>query len=263
VSEVKSIAVVRGAAMGATVKGAPYSAIEVNERTQVLADGTRIHQEHQTKVYRDSEGRVRRETEEQVTIWDPVANLSYMIDPASQTARKAPMQMVRVRNQGPAPASPAGNLPAIRVITRDGMTTATVNGEPADPATAKMLYEKRQAEDAAFEAPGGPVLAAMPVRGEKGTPAQTESLGQQLIEGVNSEGTRSVMRLETGAIGNDRPIQIVNERWYSAELQLPVKTVHNDPRSGEEVFRLTNVVRGEQPAYLFQVPPGYQVLERK
>src|SRR6476619_2652726 len=62
-----------GAVRGMTVKGAPYSAEEVNETNQVLADGTRIHRETRAMVYRDSEGRTRRETPETIIINDPVA----------------------------------------------------------------------------------------------------------------------------------------------------------------------------------------------
>ena len=93
--------------------------------------------------------------------------------------------------------------------------------------------------------------------------APSESLGSKVIEGVNSEGSRSVVTLDAGAVGNDRPIEISSERWYSPELQTVVMTRHNDPRSGEETFRLTNVNRSEPPAYLFQVPPGFQMNERK
>src|SRR4051812_42351598 len=81
----------QGGVMGKTVKGAPYSGVEVNETTQTLADGTRIHNETQTQVFRDSEGRMRRETPNEVTIWDPVANASYLLNPKTQTARKMPM----------------------------------------------------------------------------------------------------------------------------------------------------------------------------
>ena len=41
--------------------GAPYSAEAVTESTQVLADGNRINQKSVTRVYRDGEGRTRRE----------------------------------------------------------------------------------------------------------------------------------------------------------------------------------------------------------
>ena len=81
----------KGAAMGSTVKNAPYSAVEITESTQMLADGTRIHNESRTSVYRDGEGRVRRETPDEVTIWDPVANVSYFLDPKNQTAQKTSM----------------------------------------------------------------------------------------------------------------------------------------------------------------------------
>src|SRR5579872_1351694 len=82
------------AVMGPAVKNAPYSAMEVTESTQTLGDGNRIHQETQVPVYRDSEGRVRRENSpDQVMIWDPVTNVSYMLDPKTQTARKLPLGM--------------------------------------------------------------------------------------------------------------------------------------------------------------------------
>src|SRR4051812_14796286 len=46
---------------GNPVKSAPYSAQGVTETTQTLADGNRIVQKSTATVYRDSEGRERRE----------------------------------------------------------------------------------------------------------------------------------------------------------------------------------------------------------
>ena len=46
---------------GRPVKGAPYSGKGVTETTQVLADGNRIHRTSGGMLYRDSEGRTRRE----------------------------------------------------------------------------------------------------------------------------------------------------------------------------------------------------------
>ena len=43
------------------VTGAPYSAIQTTESQQALADGNQIARQEQTKVYRDSQGRVRIE----------------------------------------------------------------------------------------------------------------------------------------------------------------------------------------------------------
>ena len=80
-----------GAVKGMTVKGAPYSGEEVNQTDQMLADGTRIHHESRSTVYRDSEGRTRRETPDNITITDPVANVTYILDPKSMTGQKLAM----------------------------------------------------------------------------------------------------------------------------------------------------------------------------
>src|SRR5690349_9148189 len=51
-----------GGGMGAVVTGAPYSGVEVRTSQQLLATGGAISRTEQTTVYRDSQGRVRRET---------------------------------------------------------------------------------------------------------------------------------------------------------------------------------------------------------
>jgi hypothetical protein len=42
-----------------------------------------------------------------------------------------------------------------------------------------------------------------------------------------------------------------------------IQSKHSDPRTGEESFRLTNIQRGEPGSYLFQLPSGYTISERK
>ena len=90
-----------------------------------------------------------------------------------------------------------------------------------------------------------------------------ESLGKQMVEGVNAEGMREVTTIPAGSIGNDRPISITNESWYSGELQMMVSSKRSDPRTGDETFRMTNIRLGEPGAYLFQAPTGYQITEPK
>ena len=90
---------------------------------------------------------------------------------------------------------------------------------------------------------------------------QTESLGKQSIEGVEAEGTRSTITIPAGQIGNDRPLVIVSERWYSSDLQTVVMSKRTDPRMGETVFRLSNISRVEPAASLFLVPADYTIKE--
>jgi hypothetical protein len=95
-----------------------------------------------------------------------------------------------------------------------------------------------------------------------GEQVTTESLGTQLIEGVNAEGTRITRTIAVGAEGNDRPIQIVTERWVSPDLQTVVLIKHSDPWMGESTMRLTNISRTEPAASLFALPSGYTMRDR-
>jgi len=266
----------QGGVMGKTVKGAPYSAVEVNETTQTLADGTRIHNESQTQVYRDSEGRMRRETPNEVTIWDPVSNTSWLLHPKEQTARKLPMGTFYFSTK-----TDTGRGGAVTKSETMTYTLRTDSGDAAHAATLdaekRMVEAKLKAEiennvrtgagpNIGYAVGGGVTVAGAAggaVRKVVLEPGKSESLGKRMIEGVNSEGTRNVVTIEAGAIGNDRAIQSTTERWFSPELQTIVLTKHSDPRTGEETFKLTNVSRSEPPPYLFQVPAGYQIVEQK
>jgi hypothetical protein len=227
----------KGLVMGVPVKGAPYSAEEITEATQVLGNGTTIRHQDKTSVCRDGEGRVRRESPDQISISDPVAGVSYLLDPKTMTARKMTVSIVT--------STAADGAMSVHV---------TVNGPGPG---AGMVHAENQT------VVKGQASAAAKTVVERTATGKSESLGKQMIEGVQSDGTRTTSTIEAGAIGNDRPIQTVSERWYSPELQTVVMTKRSDPRTGDETFRLANVRRGEPGAYLFQVPAGYQIVESK
>src|SRR5262249_34990747 len=94
-------------------------------------------------------------------------------------------------------------------------------------------------------------------------PRKKESLGTQTIEGVNAEGTRATLTIPAGKVGNTLPIEVVDETWYSPELQIIVMLKHRDPRSAETTYRMTNINRGEPDRSLFEVPVDYAVAEGK
>jgi hypothetical protein len=280
-----------GAVKGMTVKGAPYSGEEVSETNQVLADGTRIHRENRATVYRDSEGRTRRETPDNITITDPVANVTYFLDPKTMTGSKLSMasgNYAFVRTMGPGGGANGEAATFSFHTTGDGPATITVNGTPVDDkvfaeamakakasgATQTLNYERHEVTSAVGGGSGTGIGVGIATAGGPGMimgsamrvplkNATREPLGKQMIEGVNAEGVRESSTIATGAIGNDRPIQVSSESWYSAELQMNIMTKHSDPRTGDESFHLTNINRSEPAAYLFQAPAGYQINERK
>jgi hypothetical protein len=224
----KVVAFVHEMSAGPVVKNAPFSAEAVTETIQQLYDGNRIVQRQSQKLYRDSQGRERREQSapmEIVSINDPVAGESYTLHPDTRMAEKRDYAAGRISfNVG---AGAAG-----RGVVRFSVSA----GEPAPQVLFFNAGVKEQVPE----------------------PRQ-ESLGTRIIEGVQAEGTRSTTTIPAGAIGNERPIEIVDERWFSPDLHMTVMTRHADPRSGETVYRLTNIQRVEQVRSLFEIPTGYAI----
>jgi hypothetical protein len=239
---VKVIGMVGG--VMSNVKNAPYQADQITETTQTLGDGTRIHNEHRVTLYRDSQGRVRRELPEEISIMDPNSGVSYTLNTKSMTARK--MQVSVSVNSG---NSDAGVF-AFRTLSMTASTMAGGRGgDDVRIAVAKTVLDGAETATVSLD------FQSVTVTPNK------ESLGMKIMEGVGAQGERQTRTIEAGAIGNDRPIQIVSEHWYSPDLQMDVMTRHSDPRTGEEITRLININRAEPDPSLFQVPAGYQIVE--
>ena len=64
--------------------------------------------------------------------------------------------------------------------------------------------------------------------------------------------------IPAGQIGNEKPIVMTSERWFSPELFIVMYAKTSDPRAGETIYRVTNVKRGEPSAELFKVPADYR-----
>jgi hypothetical protein len=234
--------------LDALVKGAPYSADATTEIVQPLTDGNRIVRQTSASIFRDSRGRVRREQtlaalgtmilageENIVTISDPASRTSYVLDPRQRVAMRhralqAPAGAVRPDEGMPPLRTGRGEGPVFRTFRREGT-------EALGPATASS---------------GGP----------QGAPTvKTESLGSRQIEGVTAEGTRTTITIPAGAIGNERPIESMSERWFSKELRIVVLSRSLDPRFGETTYRLTRISREEPASWLFEVPADYRVVD--
>lgn len=122
----------------------------------------------------------------------------------------------------------------------------------ADTKTARRMRGGHRGEGKG--GPGGEGKGA-----EAKNETTTESLGTQTISGISAQGTRYTRTIPAGEMGNEKPIMIVTERWYSPDLQITVMTKRTDPRMGETVFQLTNIQKQEPAATLFQVPSDYPI----
>ena len=66
--------------------------------------------------------------------------------------------------------------------------------------------------------------------------------------------------IPAGRIGNDRPIEIFDERWVSSDLKVVLLLRHRDPQTGEVEFRLTNIKRTEPLPDLFKIPSNNTII---
>src|SRR5579863_10116403 len=127
-----------------------------------------------------------------------------------------------------------------RFAIAGGSATASMVAPP-DPAQV-MIYSK-----------SGTALAA--------NPPDVQQLGTKVVEGVQADGTRSTLTIPAGQIGNDNPIQIVDEVWRAPDLQVIVHSEHSDPRMGTTVYSLQNISRSDPSPALFQIPADYTVTD--
>ncbi|MGJ5814714.1 hypothetical protein [Paludibaculum fermentans] len=244
------------------MKGAPYSAEAVTESVQVLADGNRITSKQSTKQYRDSEGRTRTETtiaanamwvpENKsmtfVNIMDPVSGESYTLNSAEKVATKMSMPKAGTMSAGKAMmrTHEASTTVHFEAGSAAGVAGAMITSDAAAEGPALMTFERR-------------VDGLATARPDTGNNVKTEELGKQVVEGVECIGIRTTVTISAGQIGNERALEMVTERWSSPELGFDVLRKHSDPRNGETTYKLTNIVRGEQPRALFEVPADYKL----
>jgi hypothetical protein len=251
----------------AVVKGEPYSAEAITEIIQVLADGNRIVNKTSNKSYRDSEGRSRMEiTPSPAGAWmpdmkpfsvtvidDPVSGDHITLNNNSKQASRFSFKATNATTTGVTGGiARAQNL--IMVTTNSGDLAATI------PASGPMHVTGSHAT-AAYGQSGANVSVNAFVSSGVTPEVKKESLGKQVIEGVECIGSKETATIPAGAVGNERTIESVTEHWYSSELQLEVLTKTVDPRFGETSYRLSNIIRAEQPKSLFEVPSDYKLEE--
>jgi hypothetical protein len=108
--------------------------------------------------------------------------------------------------------------------------------------------------------PGWPaVMRTRSTRCIAGTRARSlAKLGTKEFDGITADGTQTTHTIPAGEIGNEKPIVITSERWFSPEYNIVVYAKQSDPRTGDTIYRLANFKRGEPPADLFKVPSDYK-----
>lgn len=242
---------------GEVVEDAPYSGVGITEVVNTLADGNRIVHKNTMRYYRDSSGRTRTEyqlaavgpftldeTRRVVMINDPVSGKHYVLHEGMKRADI-------FSNTGPAPDPtevPMGGRTARKVIVHD-KSPGTPGGPPdvvffAGPATAAMRLP-----------PGAgcaPEARKLP---------QSVPMGERVIDGIKTVGSSLQFTLAAGEVGNEQPITVRSEQWFSPELRVVISSTHRDPLAGDTTYRLEQIRRAEPDSSLFAVPADYTKTE--
>ncbi len=108
--------------------------------------------------------------------------------------------------------------------------------------------------------PSAPASSPSTVRKESGSLGM-ESLGKRLVGGLETVGSRETVVIQTGAIGNDRPVLAKREFWYSEELGINLISKRQDPRFGIQNFELTDIILIDPDPKLFELPSGSKVID--
>ncbi len=245
------------AADAQVVKGKPYSANTSTESVQTMLDGNRIVHRTESKFYRDSEGRTRREEtfgnvdpehptphETKIFIDDPVKGSSYILDPGSKSADA----MVRIRDD-------------------------ENEDEDAMRVKVKAFKDRERSADLGVVEPDGAGPMVIKFRNDHSNPdavvlkiadenrnIEKEDLGTRNIEGVDCTGTRRTTTIPAGAIGNEKPISIVTETWFAPAIGAVVLSTSDDPRFGKTTYQLTHVQLTEPQHSLFEPPADFKVV---
>lgn len=292
---IASPAIARPGPLGVqATKGKPIVAEIVTENLQNSTGGNLITQSTTSVVFRDAQGRIRRESElllpgvpglrggiveKFITIIDPQRGCGWVLDPQRKVAHRfrldapPPSYLARLNAQG----NGAQPLAPDSKESDSGAKAASMAGaETLRSQPRRFSTQIGLSQDAAADQPNGNDEAGVEPRQDAApgavakrsrpfqvasNPVRTESLGEQMILGYRAHGTRVITTLQPGEIGNDRPIDIVSEQWFSPDLELVMRSSHHDPWGGEFTTAITKIRRGEQPPELFTVPAPYKTID--
>ena len=209
------------------IVGKPFSAAEMRFSQNTLANGTHVSHSDMSQFYRDAQGRMRSESSGSILIYDPVAGFTYQLDPQAKTYAKWPIR------------------PGV------GATSIATVGE------GSWIYNRSKSDPLSPVESTHAVGGRLPPHTYPVAHTQTEELKPEVINGVSCKGSRVTMTIPAAAMGSDHDIEVVNERWYSDDLKVLVKSSNSDPRFGFTSYQLVNIKQVAPDSALFQIPAGY------
>jgi hypothetical protein len=203
----------------------PFSAEQQAERHQTLADGTHIDQDARpTKIWRDSSGRTRVE----------------------RAAFRYETPMTR-------------GFPAVVVIS-DPVAGYQYVLDPQEHVAHRYAAQFTVIPPPAATKDDQPPVTDARLDAAHET-IRTESLGTQVIEGLQADGKRMTILRDASRGDTEGSGEMVVETWTSSDLRVELLYKCDDRSSADNVRGLHEVSRSEPSAALFEVPAGYTIVD--
>ena len=151
------------------------------------------------------------------------------------------------------------------LVPEDGKHESVVTQvEISDPVAHKLYICVPTEHVCQLEQFSAPDFAPPPPAGaapnNPGGPTR-EDLGKQSVGGLEVVGTLETGVIESGAIGNDSPILVKREFWYSPKLGVNLISKRQDPRFGSQNFEVSDIVLGQPDPKLFELPGRFKVID--
>jgi hypothetical protein len=129
------------------------------------------------------------------------------------------------------------------LVPKDGHTESQVQRiEISDPSTHLKYFcfvEDHTCHLNDYFAPTSASLPPAEFVEAGGASTSRQDLGKNIVNGLDAVGTLETTTINAGAMGNDRPISITKEFWYSPQLGLNLSVKRIDPLHGTQIFNVT------------------------
>jgi len=210
-------------------KGHPFSAVVKVTLDQKLPDGNSIHGTARYHIARDSSGRTLSE----------MPTGCYV----GEDGRKHQMYQVSVYDS------------AARTMERwamDGITPGIANishpPTPTKPSPEEVALMKAssRARQAATQA----------------NQWRIEKLGSRTFQNISAEGTRRTRTTPPGEEGNALQLEVINETWFSRELEVTMMSINDDPRRGRSTGEIEELHLGDPDPAMFAPPKDFLVKDQ-
>jgi len=210
-----------------SIVGEPFSGVRTWQNSRNFIGGNRIDRGTTERLYRDGQGRTRVERDV----------------PPEVLANHPKREPVQITLNDP--------LSGDRIELRPRSKTAVVLRGRAWPAVAPSKSMP----------PVSVMFAGHAYTSRDAGWSPVVQLGEKSFDGLRARGQRRLYTVPVGTVGNEKPIVLTVDQWFSPELSLIVARSGTSTLSGEFGMQIENIVKGEPNAALFLIPADYSRVE--